>query len=89
MNEGGYRWSGLVGTPADPAPAAAPLKQGFEPGSFGCREALHVVSVRWDMWARHVCEHPAINANPKREPRSTRILCDIHALYQAIGREHL
>ena len=38
---------------------------GFEPGTFGCHEALYLASTFRTMFEEHLAEHPAIRANPE------------------------
>ena len=44
---------------------------GFEPGTFGCHEALHLASTFRTMFEEHLAEHPAIRANPEWDALAT------------------
>lgn len=61
----------------------------YAPGTFGCHEAMHTVSIMLDMTDDLLLQHPAILANPD----FYRLAGDVHealfALYQAIGEKHL
>jgi len=61
---------------------------GFEPGSFGCHEVLHMS----DFLARSIEEelflHPSIKDNKEWAKLARKAMKNLHKLYQAIGEEH-
>jgi len=44
---------------------------GFEPGTFGCHEALYLASTFRAIFEEHLAEHPAIRANPEWDALAT------------------
>jgi len=64
-------------------------KSDYPPGSFGCHEALHMVSFFAEAIDREVCQHPAINANPEWGELAQSACEALHDLYQKIGEVHL
>ena len=65
------------------------LRDQFSPGSFGCHEALQMASVFMDSVGRHLCEHPAVLANPDWYRLASEAQTALFDLYQAIGDAHL
>jgi phosphopantothenate synthetase len=65
-----------------------PLK-GFEPGTFGCHEALHLASTFMIMVEEHLAEHPAVRANPEWDALATTAVTALADLYHAIRKVHL
>lgn len=63
-------------------------EQLYEPGSFGCHEALHLVYVFTDMFQRHIAEHPAIGLCPDWQKQTQKIGEMLGDLYQEIGQAH-
>jgi len=63
--------------------------EGFEPGTFGCHEALHLASTFMSMVERHLADHPAIRANPEWEALATSAATALADLYHAIHKAHL
>ncbi|HYT43799.1 MAG TPA: hypothetical protein VEP90_15780 [Methylomirabilota bacterium] len=64
-----------------------PLEQ-FKPGSLGCHEVFHVSCILTTWIDHELCQHPAIQANPKwlkMAQTAEQILAD---LYQDIGQKH-
>lgn len=70
-------------------PLALAIPPGFEPGSFGCHEALHIASVLAEMVDERLCEHEAVKANSDWVRLANDARTALFELYQAIGREHL
>jgi hypothetical protein len=74
--------------PAETAPAGE-KHEGFEPGTFGCHEALHMASFLAGAVDEELCNHPAIEQNPdwlKLARTAAQALADLH---QKIGAAHL
>lgn len=69
--------------------AALPAPNGFEPGSFGCHEALHMASYLTEAVAERLMEHKAIEQNPEWFALAEKAHQALFDLYQAIGRKHL
>ncbi len=65
------------------------LRDRFSPGSLGCHEALQMSSVFMDIVGRHLCEHPAVLANPDWYRLASEAQTALFNLYQAIGDAHL
>lgn len=61
----------------------------FQPGSYGCHEALHAASMLTDMAEEHLLRHPAILLDSDFYRRAHDIHAALFDLYQAIGAEHL
>lgn len=61
----------------------------YQPGSFGCHEALHMAHVCAEMVGERLCEHPAVQAKQEWVALAERAATALHDLYQAIGAEHL
>lgn len=61
----------------------------WQPGSFGCHEAMHMASVLADMVGERLCEHPSISRNAAWLTKAEAALAALHDLYQAIGAEHM
>lgn len=64
-------------------------KTGFEPGSHGCHEALHMASVLINMVESELIEHQAVMDSPVWMAHAKRAQEALMDLYNAIGREHL
>jgi dihydroxyacetone kinase len=62
---------------------------GFDPGSFGCHEALHTTSLLIDLVDRELCEHEAIQRNAIWTAYAQKARDALQDLYDAIGREHI
>jgi len=65
------------------------LAKAFAPGSFGCHEAMEGASIFMDSVDRHLCEHPAILANPDWYQLASEAQTALFNLYQAIGAVHV
>ena len=63
--------------------------QGFEPGTFGCHEALHLASTFMIMVEQHLAEHPGVRANREWDALTTTALTALTDLYHAIRAAHL
>jgi len=61
----------------------------FQPGTFGCHEALHVSHMLAEMVDSYLCSHPAIQANPEWKAQADLAAQTLADLYQAIGAAHL
>lgn len=73
----------------DPTPQTTPEADRFKPGTFGCHEAMHMVSVSRDFVEEHVANHPAIGLNPEWQALAEKACEVLFDLYQAIGKEHM
>ena len=62
--------------------------EGFEPGTFGCHEALHLASTFRTMFEEHLAEHPAIRANPERDALATTAASAMSDLCDGIRDAH-
>ncbi|WP_346772368.1 tyrosine-type recombinase/integrase [Chelativorans sp. AA-79] len=65
------------------------LTKAFGPGSFGCHEAMEGASIFMDSVDRHLCEHPAVLANPDWYRLASEAQTALFNLYQAIAEEHI
>jgi hypothetical protein len=63
--------------------------KGFEPGTFGCHEALRLASTFMIVVEQHLAEHPAIRSNPEWEALATTAVTALADLYHAIHKAHL
>jgi len=63
--------------------------KGFEPKSFGCHEALHMVAFLAEAVDQQLAEHDAIKFNPKYSRQANIAATALSKLYQAIGEDHL
>jgi hypothetical protein len=63
--------------------------EGFQPGSYGCHEALHVTSLILSMIHEHLSTHPAIMLKPKWRRLVSEAEDILAELYQEIGSVHL
>ena len=63
--------------------------RGFELVTFGCHEALHLVSTFMIMVEEHLAEHPAVRANPEWDALATTAVTALADLYHAIRAAHL
>ncbi len=61
----------------------------YGPGTYGCHEAIHIVSVYHENVDQHICKHPAIQLNPEWRKLAEDVMDAFSALYLTIGREHL
>ncbi|MBB4287863.1 hypothetical protein [Roseospira goensis] len=61
----------------------------FQPGSYGCHEALHMASFLMESVDGSVLEHPAVVLNPEWFALAAQAHDALFALYQAIGAAHL
>lgn len=61
----------------------------FEPGSFGCHEALHMASFLAETVDERLCEHPAIMANQEWRAMADEACTTLMGLYNAIAEKHL
>lgn len=61
----------------------------YEPGTFGCHEALHMASVIINMVDENLCSHPAIEQNPEWKAKACEASDALYDLYQMIGAKHL
>lgn len=61
----------------------------FAPGTMGCHEALHMVSFLAGAVDSELCEHGAIQRNPKWLALAESARDALAKLYQGIGTEHL
>ena len=62
--------------------------EGYEPGTFGCHEALHLASTFRIMVEQHLAEHPAVRANPEWEALATTAATALTDLYHVIHKAH-
>ena len=62
--------------------------EGFEPGTFGCHEALHLASTFMIMIEEHLAEHPAVRANPEWDALAAAAVTALADLYHAIREAH-
>ena len=65
----------------------SPSKE-FEPGTFGCHEALHLASTFMIMIEEHLAEHPAVRANPEWDALAAAAVTALADLYHAIREAH-
>jgi hypothetical protein len=61
----------------------------YEPGSFGCHEALHMAHVLGEAVAERLCEHPAVQMDSAWAALAGKAREALFQLYQAIGAKHL
>ena len=61
----------------------------FEPGTYGCHEALHMSNFFANAVGEELVEHPAIKQNPEWLKLATEAAKNLADLYQAIGKEHI
>lgn len=61
----------------------------FDPGSFGCHEALHTTSLILSILHEHLSTHPSIQANPEWRNQVGEVEDILANLYQEIGAVHL
>lgn len=61
----------------------------FEPGTFGCHEALHMAAFFADAVDRELCGHNAIKANRAWSKLAREAQDALADLYQAIGKVHI
>ena len=73
--------------PEDEAPDSKPGD--FQPGTYGCHEALHMALFLAESVDEQLCEHPAIQLQPEWHKLAEEAFDKLYDLYQAIGREHL
>lgn len=66
-----------------------PLATDYDPGSFGCHEALHTAGVVMDLVETSLVDHPAIGGRPEWHELATKAHKALFDLHQAIGAEHL
>lgn len=64
-------------------------KAEFEPGSFGCHEALHMASFLANSVEDELTIHPTITANKEWLRLANVALNALSDLYQAIGAAHI
>ncbi len=62
---------------------------GFEPGTFGCHEAVHFASTFMIMVEQHLAEHPAVRANLAWNALATTAVTALTDLYHAIHKAYL
>ena len=77
----------IVHPPADKKPAR--FLTGYQPGSYGCHEAMHMAFVLQELVARQLLEHRAITSRPEWAKLAQTAFDTLFELYQAIDREHL
>jgi hypothetical protein len=77
-----------AGKPAEAAPADE-KHEGFEPGTFGCHEALHMASFFAGAVDEELCDHPAIEQNPEWLKLARTAATALAELHQKIGAAHL
>lgn len=65
------------------------MSKGYEPGSFGCHEALHMASYFIDAIDNELVDHPAIKANEEWSKLASAAMDALFQLYQSIGQKHL
>lgn len=73
----------------DPDATEEEIRKRYEPGSYGCHEALHMAAAVSSMIDRELLEHPAIAMNADwfhKVHAASRAVAD---LYQAIGVVHV
>lgn len=61
----------------------------FEPGSFGCHEAMDRAMLCYEFVAERLCSHPAIEGKPEWLALADAARQTLFDLYQAIGQEHM
>ncbi|WP_439623971.1 hypothetical protein [Shinella sp.] len=61
----------------------------FQPGSYGCHEALHAASMLTEFASTQLLAHPAILLDSDFYRRAHDIHAALFDLYQAIGEKHL
>lgn len=66
-----------------------PEERDFEPGSFGCHEALHTASLLMAAVAENLLGHPAIMRDRAWYRHAYKAHEELFSLYQQIGAEHL
>ena len=64
-------------------------ESGFEPGTYGCHEALHSVHIVMDIVAQKLLEHPSIIKDPAWYRHASKAHAALFTLYQEIGVRHL
>ena len=62
--------------------------EGFEPGTFGCHEALYLASTFRTMFEEHLAEHPAIRANPEWDALAVTAALALSDLCHSIRDAH-
>jgi len=60
----------------------------FQPGSYGCHEALHMASFFMESVDRGLVAHPTVTLNPEWFALASQAHDALFALYQAIGAAH-
>lgn len=83
------RLESLAQTAAEQDTSIDDLVEYNRPESFGCHEVLQMASVFSDSVDRHLCEHPAILADPNWYRLAHEAQLALWNLYQAIGEKHL
>lgn len=63
--------------------------EGFQPGSYGCHEALHTTSMILGMVHENLTMHPSIQMNPEWRNKVGEVEDILAELYQEIGSVHL
>ena len=63
--------------------------EGFQPGSYGCHEALHMTSMILSILHEHLVMHPSIQMNPEWRNKVGEVEDILAELYQEIGSVHL
>ncbi len=61
----------------------------YQPGSFGCHEALHTTSLLMESVPRQLLNHPTILHDPEFYALTSEAHTALFDLYQAIGAKHL
>ena len=64
-------------------------ESGFEPGTYGCHEALHSVSIVLGIVEQNLLEHPSIIKDPAWYRHASKAHAALFSLYQEIGVRHL
>ena len=62
---------------------------GYEPGSFGCHEALHMASVLGEIVDERLRNHPAVQLNHEWRAKASEAVQALFDLYNMIGGKHL
>ncbi len=74
--------------PGTTFPYGGLLPKGFDPGTFGFYEALHLASTFMSRVEEHLAEHPAIRANPEWDALATTAARAMSDLCHSIRDAH-
>ena len=65
------------------------LKKNFSPGTFGCHELMHTISVMERTWDENVLEHSSCIMNKKWFKKAAKITEKMYQLYNDVATAHL